>query len=143
MGPRTKVKAIRTFKAGKAYADDPVFGSDPQPKRMRDYDDGPDDNGGVHINSGIPNHAFYLAALALGGRAWETLGPVWYRALSRLGRRADFAAAAEITFDVAASLHGPKSRPAAAVRAAWKAVGVSLARASSSKKKRSSPISGK
>ncbi|MCX6559924.1 MAG: M4 family metallopeptidase [Candidatus Aminicenantes bacterium] len=128
MGPRTKVKAIRTFKAEKAYANDPIFGSDPQPKRMRDYDDGPDDNGGVHINSGIPNHAFYLAALAIGGRAWETLGPVWYRTLGRLGRRADFAAAAETSCEVAAALHGPKSPQAAAVKAAWKAVGISPAR---------------
>jgi len=29
------------------------------------------DNGGVHINSGIPNHAFYLAAIGIGGNAWE------------------------------------------------------------------------
>jgi Zn-dependent metalloprotease len=128
MGPRTTVKAIRTFKAEKAYADDPVFGSDPQPKRMKDYYDGPEDDGGVHINSGIPNHAFYRAALSLGGRAWETLGPVWYRMLGRLSRRADFAAAAEACADAAASIYGPRSPQAAAVRSAWKAVGVVPAR---------------
>ena len=33
-----------------------------------------EDNGGVHINSGIPNHAFYLAARRLGGFAWEKAG---------------------------------------------------------------------
>ena len=38
---------------------------------MDDYVDTTDDNGGVHINSGIPNHAFYLAATAIGGNAWE------------------------------------------------------------------------
>ncbi len=124
MGPGTKIRAIRTFKAEKAFAGDPVFGSDPQPKRMKDYYDGPEDDGGVHINSGIPNHAFYRAALALGGRAWETLGPVWYRMLGRLGRRADFVAAAEAAVDAAAFLCGPRSREAAAVRAAWTAVGV-------------------
>ena len=37
------------------------------------------DNGGVHINSGIPNRAFYLAATALGGNAWEKAGRMWYR----------------------------------------------------------------
>ena len=36
----------------------------------------------MHINSGIPNHAFYLAATALGGHAWERAGQVWYDALT-------------------------------------------------------------
>jgi Zn-dependent metalloprotease len=62
--------------------------------------------------------------VALGGRAWETLGPVWYTTLLRLGKRAGFAEAAETTAEVAASLHGPQSPTAAAVKAAWKAVGV-------------------
>jgi Zn-dependent metalloprotease len=48
---------LRTLKAGKAYADDPVFGTDPQPKHMKDLYTGDEDGGGVHINSGIPNHA--------------------------------------------------------------------------------------
>ncbi len=125
MGPKTKVRAIRTFKAGKAYENDPVFGTDPQPKHMRDYDDGDEDDGGVHINSGIPNHAFYRAVAALGGRAWETLGPIWYKALLRLGRRSDFQEAARTTLETAERDRGRKSREAAAVRAAWKAVGVS------------------
>ena len=29
----------------------------------------------MHINSGIPNHAFFLVATALGGNAWEKAGP--------------------------------------------------------------------
>lgn len=124
MGPKTKVKSIRTFKAGKAYADDPVFGTDPQPKHMRDIFEGGDDDGGVHINSGIPNHAFYRAALELGGRAWETLGPVWYKAMLKLGRRSDFREAARTTFDIAAAEHGSRSGSASAVRSGWKAVGL-------------------
>ena len=48
---------------------------------MGDYVATTDDNGGVHINSGIPNHAFYLAATALGGHAWERAGRIWYDAL--------------------------------------------------------------
>jgi Zn-dependent metalloprotease len=48
---------LRTLKAGKAYANDPVFGTDPQPKHMKDMYTGDEDGGGVHINSGIPNHA--------------------------------------------------------------------------------------
>jgi Zn-dependent metalloprotease len=53
---------------GTAY-DDPDLGKDPQPSDMSGYFQGSDDNGGVHINSGIPNHAFYLAAMAIGGNA--------------------------------------------------------------------------
>ncbi|MGW7595389.1 M4 family metallopeptidase, partial [Streptomyces rubiginosohelvolus] len=59
--------ALRSMKApGTAYDDD-VLGKDPQPGTMDDYVHTSRDNGGVHINSGIPNHAFYLAATALGG----------------------------------------------------------------------------
>ena len=67
---------------GTAYDDD-VLGKDPQPG-----DDGRlrraprSDNGGVHINSGIPNHAFYLLATALGGNAWERAGQIWYDVLT-------------------------------------------------------------
>lgn len=70
---------------------------DRQPGHMRDYLDLPDDNdprndnGGVHINSGIPNRAFYLAATAIGGNAWEKAGRIWYGTLTdRLGRRSSF-----------------------------------------------------
>ncbi len=70
--------ALRSMKApGTAY-DDPVLGRDPQPAHMRDYVVTADDNGGVHINSGIPNHAFYLGATRLGGHSWEVAGELWY-----------------------------------------------------------------
>ena len=55
---------------GTAY-DDPVLGRDPQPSHMRDHVDTVEDNGGVHINSGILNHAFYRAAMAIGGKTWH------------------------------------------------------------------------
>ena len=55
---------------GTAY-DDPLVGKDPQPAHMDDYVETIRDNGGVHINSGIPNRAFYLAATEIGGYAWE------------------------------------------------------------------------
>lgn len=66
--------ALRSMKApGTAY-DDPVIGKDPQPASMADYVETDDDNGGVHINSGIPNRAFHrgdrLRRLGVGeGRA--------------------------------------------------------------------------
>ena len=65
---------------GTAY-DDPLVGKDPQPGHMDDYVETIRDNGGVHINSGIPNHAFYLAATEIGGYAWEVAGRIWYEAL--------------------------------------------------------------
>jgi Zn-dependent metalloprotease len=117
--------ALRSMKApGTAY-DDPVLGKDPQPAHMRDYVSDPEDDGGVHINSGIPNHAFYRAAAAIGGFAWEKAGRIWYRALTALLRRdSDFAAAARLTRAAAAELYGTGSAEETAVADAWRAVGV-------------------
>jgi Zn-dependent metalloprotease len=50
----------------------------PQPSHYRDFVPG----GDPHDNSGIPNHAFYLAATNIGGRSWEKAGKVWYAALT-------------------------------------------------------------
>jgi Zn-dependent metalloprotease len=116
-----QARALRSMRApGTAY-DDPVLGRDPQPAHMRDYIDTEDDNGGVHLNSGIPNRAFYLAASALGGYAWENAGRIWYDTLcdSALGRDADFAAFASLTV-----AHARAAGAEAAVREAWRTVGV-------------------
>ena len=76
--PQVSGVALRSMQApGTAY-DDPVIGQDPQPSHMKDYVNTYEDNGGVHINSGIPNHAFYLTAMNLGGYAWEKAGRMWY-----------------------------------------------------------------
>lgn len=119
--------AIRSMKApGTAY-DDPVLGKDPQPGHMRDYQDVEYDNGGVHINSGIPNRAFYLTAMEIGGYAWEKAGRIWYLALrDRLRRTAGFQKAAEITVLVAGDLYGKGKKEQKAVRNGWKAVGVTV-----------------
>ncbi|MEM6766618.1 MAG: M4 family metallopeptidase [Bacteroidota bacterium] len=59
-----------------------------QPKHMDEIFTGTEDNGGVHINSGIPNHAFYLFAQSVGKERAER---VYYRALSvYLKRSSDF-----------------------------------------------------
>ena len=104
---------------------------DRQPAHMRDYVDLPDDgnpsndHGGVHINSGIPNHAFYLAATAIGGNAWERAGRIWYVTLTeRLRPRSDFRQAAEATVQVAGELFGADGDEQRKVRAAWQQVGV-------------------
>jgi len=71
-------QALRSMKApGTAY-DNNMLGKDPQPADMAHYVRTSQDNGGVHINSGIPNHVFYLAAVAIGGNAWEKTGQIWY-----------------------------------------------------------------
>ncbi|GAB2797285.1 M4 family metallopeptidase [Halomonas shantousis] len=123
---RVAGRALRSMAApGTAY-DDPVLGRDPQPGDMSGYVDTQADNGGVHINSGIPNHAFYLAAVALGGYAWETAGRVWYDTLhdTRLTREIDFETFASLTVDNADRRFGRSSREMEAIFAAWREVGV-------------------
>jgi hypothetical protein len=51
-----------------------------QPSHTNEQYSGNDDNGGVHINSGIPNHAFYLFANA-SGVGKEKAEQVYYKAL--------------------------------------------------------------
>ncbi|RGD59540.1 M4 family peptidase [Kitasatospora xanthocidica] len=127
LAPGVQGVALRSMKApGTAY-DDPRLGKDPQPAHMRDYVDTSQDNGGVHINSGIPNHAFYLLATALGGSAWERAGRIWYDALTgrTLPADADFTAFARATV-AAARARYPDDRPVVdTVTASWAQVGVS------------------
>ena len=123
MGPATQAKSLRTFKAEKAYEDDPLLGTDPQPKHLADKYTGTQDNGGVHINSGIPNHAFYRVATELGGKAWEKAGRIWYDAMRSLTQRSDFIEMVEMSSQAAVRLHGAGSLESKAVAAAWKAVG--------------------
>jgi Zn-dependent metalloprotease len=118
--------ALRSMKApGTAYDDD-VLGTDPQPAHFDDYIETDDDNGGVHLNSGIPNRAFYLTAEALGGNAWEQAGQIWYDALqSDITARVDFAGFAAATERAAEQRYGESSVELDAVRAGWAGVGVS------------------
>ena len=120
--------ALRSMKApGTAY-DDPTLGKDPQPATMQDYVRTVEDNGGVHINSGIPNHAFYLVATKLGGYAWERAGKIWYETLrdSRLRRNASFRSFALRTVANADRLYGHDSLERQAVVEAWNEVGISI-----------------
>ncbi|GAB3873769.1 protealysin inhibitor emfourin [Terrabacter terrigena] len=126
LNPSVKGRALRDMRnPGTAY-DDPRLGKDPQPAHMDDFVDTDDDNGGVHINSGIPNRAFVLAALEIGGNAWEAAGSIWYAVVSGDGIRADcdFATFAGLTVTAAGSTHGDGSAEQAAVRSAWEQVGV-------------------
>ena len=126
LAPGVQGRALRSLEApGTAY-NDPVLGRDPQPAHMRDFVETNEDNGGVHINSGIPNHAFYVTSRELGGYAWERAGQIWYTALAqrRVPRKATFQQAVNATFSVAGELFGAGSLEQQAVRAGWSAVGL-------------------
>ncbi|RFU85149.1 M4 family peptidase [Streptomyces triticagri] len=125
LAPRVSGEALRSMKApGTAYDDD-VLGKDPQPGTMDDYVHTGEDNGGVHINSGIPNRAFHLFATALGGNAWERAGQIWYDVLTggTLEPDTDFAAFAKATVAAASSRYGSGDEHEAVVKA-WSQVGV-------------------
>lgn len=117
--------ALRSMaEPGTAY-NHPILGLDPQPFHMDSYKLTMLDNGGVHWNSGIPNHAFYLAAMMLGQAAWDEPGHIWYQALQNLNNpSAQFADFAQETVDAARQLHGAGSREARLVSRAWVLVGV-------------------
>jgi bacillolysin len=98
---------------------------------------GPEDNGGVHINSGIPNHVFYLAVVGgtnrvsrlnvtgVGQGNIEQIERVMYRAFtSMMPASANFATARVVTIQSARDLFGAGSAPERALTQAWAAVGV-------------------
>jgi bacillolysin len=95
------------------------------------------DNGGVHTNSGIPNHAFYLAiewgtnrtsgirVQGVGASNREQIEKVFYRGFTQLmPANATFSVARAVTLRAAQDLYGLNSAPYNAVRDAWTAVGV-------------------
>ncbi|MCJ1416985.1 hypothetical protein MMC32_003324 [Xylographa parallela] len=126
--PGVKGVALRSMKAPGTAFDDPRFGKDPQPASMADYqqssDDDDGDYGGVHTNSGIPNRAFYLTAVGLGGCAWERAGKIWYQTLldKKMKPDCDFKGFADITCVVAGKLYDKEVE--GVVKKAWTEVGV-------------------
>jgi Zn-dependent metalloprotease len=87
MGPDLYGEALRSMsEPGTAY-DNSLLGKDPQPAHMKDIYTGTGDNGGVHINSGIMNKAFYLTAIELGT---NQAALIWYNALQNLWPTAIF-----------------------------------------------------
>jgi Zn-dependent metalloprotease len=122
--PSVRGKGLRSMASpGSAY-DDPLLGIDPQPAHMRDYVNTTDDNGGVHINSGIPNHAFYLAAVTLGGPAWDAVGRVWFQSLQQLPPDAGFQRFADLTYTTAGKIYGRESVGQVSIGTAWQSVGL-------------------
>jgi hypothetical protein len=124
---RPGIRGLRSLAEPGTAFDDELLGKDQQPAHMRDFVRLPNtpenDNGGVHVNCGIPNRAFYLAATAIGGYAWEGAGRIWFQAVHdpKLTTASGFRGFAAATVRAAGS-HAP------AVKAAWDAVGVTARR---------------
>jgi len=124
--PAPTRRAIRDMEnPGTAYTNDPDLGTDPQPAHVSKIFSGPQDRGGVHINSGIPNRVFVLVAKALKGKAWDVAGRIWYDTMVQLTSTSQFVDCARLSVQIA----GGKKYGAAAKKAvtnAWKAVGISV-----------------
>jgi Zn-dependent metalloprotease len=124
MGPDLYGEALRSMKEpGTAY-DNKLLGKDPQPAHMKDYFKGPEDNQGVHINSGILNKAFYLSAMEIGT---DKAGLIWYTALQKLWATAKFNDAVQVIVDSARSLTRDGKVPVGSpqkIRAAFREVGL-------------------
>jgi len=118
--------ALRSLKApGTAYVNHPELGTDPQPATMDKYQNLPDtasgDWGGVHINSGIPNFAFYVAAFNMGGYSWEKAGRIWYAVLTdkNLNQKAGFSDVKNLSVVNAEKIFGINSPEVRAVKQGW------------------------
>jgi len=128
--PNIDADALRSLKAPGTAFDNKLFGRDPQPDHMDRYVQMPDtedgDNGGVHVNSGIPNKAFFLTATGIGGNSWEAPGHIWYEALKASTATTDFQGFADATYRKADELFGAGSREQQAVKTAWDEVGIAV-----------------
>lgn len=118
--------ALRSMKApGTAYLNHPDLGDDPQPATMDKYQNLPDtsagDWGGVHINSGIPNFAFYVSAFNMGGYSWDKAGRIWYAVMTdtNLAQDAKFADVKNLTILHAGKMFGVNSPEERAVKQGW------------------------
>ncbi|MFD9480167.1 MULTISPECIES: M4 family metallopeptidase [Streptomyces] len=122
--------ALRSMKAPGTAFNHPLVGKDPQPDRMSKFVHMPDtragDNGAVHYNSGIPNKAFYLTAVGIGGFAWEAAGTLWYESLKASTAQDQFQDFADTTFLKAGELFGVGSPEQSAVLAAWQEVEIQV-----------------
>ena len=94
----------------------------PQPTHFSEFRPGMD----PHESSGIPNLAFYNAAIAIGGYSWQKVGMIWYKALTGFGPQPNMKmkAFAQRTRKVAKSLFPRDATTRAAVDDAWSAVGL-------------------
>lgn len=94
----------------------------PQPTRHAELKPGQD----PHNTSGPPNLAFCTACKLVGGYSWETVGKIWYHAMTASGMmpRMSMAQFAGKTREAATELYGKESAAESAVDAGWKKVGL-------------------
>ena len=94
----------------------------PQPTHFSEFRSGMD----PHESSGIPNLAFYNAAMGIGGHSWQKAGRIWYQALTGFGPQPNMTmkAFAQTTRKVAKTLFPRDPSTFAAVDRAWKVVGL-------------------
>ncbi len=93
-----------------------------QPANMSQYYSGSEDNGGVHINSGIPNFAFYKIATAI---TKEKSEKIYYRALTTyLTRTSKFIDLRRALIQSATDIYGASSNETNTVKTAFDAVGI-------------------
>jgi len=113
---------------GTAFVNHPYMGTDDQPQDMTNYYNDTEDNHGIHINSGIPNHAFYLFAKAIGGYVWDIPRKIWFKTITTpelISPNATFTEFAQATIAIAMELYS-SSDPSIIdkLRNAWQAVKV-------------------
>ena len=79
-----------------------------------------------HFSSGPPNLAFYTACKTFGGRSWETIGQVWYNALTGFGPAPNLGmkAFADRTRQVAHTMYSTNHLVGDAVDKGWKHIGL-------------------
>ncbi len=118
MGPAAKAKGYTCLRdmanPGAAHC------LSPQPSLYKDYKPGMD----PHDSSGIPNHAFYLIAMAIGGKSWEKAGQIWYNALLGAKKTTNFKSFANLTVTATKKLYPKDAATLKAVQNGWKSVGV-------------------
>ncbi len=143
--PPYPIKFLRSLSdpgaGGKYDIGDPI-NSIGQPADMSEFADLPytrkSDNGGVHVNSGIPNRAAYLVAQAIGT---DKAAQVFYRTMTQyLSPDSDFSDAARATIRAAQDLYGETE--ANAIRQAFQQVGVSDSGSSEAPPPQATPTSG-
>jgi hypothetical protein len=102
---------------GTAY-NDPTIGKDSQVSNYKNLYKGEQDAGGVHINVGIPNKAFYETAIRIGS---DRARDIWLKALPKLNKTAKISSLAEQTYQMADT-----DEERIALKEAWNAVGISI-----------------
>lgn len=110
------------------------YTADDDPDHYSERYTGTSDNGGVHINSGIGNKAFYLVAaggthhlsgVTVSGIGTSAAEKIWYRGLTvYMTSSTNFSGARTATLNAATDLYGSASTQYNTTATAWCAVGV-------------------